>query len=360
MLRDLKIDLLYQPLIDGPPPAHGNLHDNACKGDDVTMKHWRDIWLKNIKLCKERFGSFAEYSSGKLHAINQHKPAIVCGSGPSLKNSIAALKSNAEMDHPLLTVSCLHNFGYFEDNGFHADYYVSLDAGPIVLKDVSESRDKDPDYYWEKSKDKTLIACVMSDPELFEKWQGKIYLFGVIMPDINLHQELQAIETFKHYFSCGGNALGACLYAAKSLMGSSIIHFVGADFCFDYDDKFYSYKTSYDQVGTYIMAYDVYGIPRKTWGSYLGFKYWFDFIVCNVPGRYVNCSEGILGAYREGNIKQFEYKSLEDALLPYRAAEKVYLEKLDPQNRGRVLAKEEIRLKELFANPEYKMDIALI
>src|SRR3954466_8461900 len=115
MLREIKIDLQYQPLIEGPPPHHGDPMAIACRGDDATIKSWRETWLKNCKMNKEKFGSFAEHSVGRLHASNQHKPAIICGSGPSLRHSIDALRENSKMEHPLLTVSCLHNFGYFED-----------------------------------------------------------------------------------------------------------------------------------------------------------------------------------------------------------------------------------------------------
>lgn len=360
MLREIKIDLQYQNAIPGPPPAQGDLHQNACRGDNATIAHWREAWLKNCQANKERFKSFAEHSVGKLHGLNRNKPAIICGSGPSLKHSIEALKENAEMEHPLLNVSCLHNFGYFEDNGFHADFYLSLDAGEIVLKDVFESRDKSPEHYWEQTKGKKLLASVLSPPKLFDLWQGEIYLFHTIIPEPTLHAELQAIESFRHYFSCGGNALGACFYAAKCLMSSDLIHFVGADFCFDYDDKFHSYATAYDKPGGYVMMTDVFGMPRKSWPSYLNFKFFFDWVACNIPGRYVNCSEGLLGAYKEGNIQQFQYMSLKDALLPYKAAEKVYLERRDPQNPSNLISKDEIRLRELFADPTFKFEMALI
>lgn len=359
MKRQIEIDLQYQPLIEGPPQKPEQLHQTACRSDKATIEAWKDIWLKHCKAAKERFGSFADHSVGKLHGINRNKPAIICGSGPSLKHSIEALKINAAMEHPLLNISCLHNFGYFEDNGFHADYYLTLDSGDIVLSDVFEGREKAPEHYWEQTKGKKLLASVMTSPALFEKWQGEIYLFHIIIPDVALQKQLQEVEQFKHYFSCGGNALGACLYAAKALMSSDIIHFVGADFCFDYDDKFHSYPTHYDQPGYYERVVDVFGLPRKTWPSYQNFKCWFEWVACNVPGRYVNCSEGSLGAYIGGNIKQFQYMSLADALLPYQAAERVYLLRSDPQNPSVVLSKDEIRLKELFADSKYPWDVAI-
>lgn len=360
MLRTIEMDLLYQPPIDGPPVPKGtSLFNMAASGDQQTVEKWRDIWLKNTKASKERFGSFADKSVGKLYGINRMKPVIICGSGPSLKHSLKALKDNAACEFPVMNVSCLHNFGYFEDNGFHADYYASLDSGEIVVDDVFEGRDHPSEYYWEKTKGKKLLATVMSPPKLFDLWQGEIYLFAVMMPDFNLQKELQSIEKFTHYVAPGGNALGGCLYLAKAVFCSEAIHLVGADFCFDYDNTFHSYKTHYDAPGGYIIWPDVFGNMRKTWQSYLNFKFWFDHIACNVPGRYINCSEGLLGAYREGNIRQFTYMSLEDALKPYKIMERVFVEHLDPFTR-QATKKEEIRLKDYFANAQFDKDMALM
>jgi hypothetical protein len=358
MLKTINIDLQLQPLIDHPPQTSQEIYNKAASGDDATIHAWRETWIKRKKEAKEFFGSLGSKSAGVLHGINRHRPAIICGSGPSLKTSIPALKENQAAENPILTISCLHNFGYFEDEGIHADYYLSLDAGDVVLNDVHEGRKHLPGYYWEKTKEKKLIACIMTPKELFEKWQGEIYLFHVMIPEIKLQNDLQSIERFAHYFSCGGNALGACLYAAQCLMGSHVIHFVGADFCFDYDDKFHSYSTHYDQPGNYIRWPDIYGIPRKTWASYFNFKCWFDWVAMNIPGRYVNCSEGILGSYPTGNMKHFEYMPLEKALIPYLATERVFLEKRNPD--GSMISKDKISLKELFADPQYPQDLALI
>lgn len=358
MLRTIDIDLLYQPPIDQPPPQTGNLYDNACRGDNATVNHWRDTWINNYKAAKDHFGTFADKSVGRLYGINKHKPAIVIGSGPSLKHSLEALKENAKSDTPVLTISCLHNFGFFEDEGIHADYYLTLDSGKIVLSDIYEGRKEKPEYYWEKTKGKKLLAIIPSDIELFQKWQGEIYLFNCMIPDMGVMQEYNKIERFAHFMSCGGNALGACMYAAKAIMGSNPIMYVGADFCFDYDNTFHSYKTHYDAVGNYVMWPDVYGIPRKTWHSYLNFKYWFDHIALTVPGTWISCSEGTLGAYMNGNLSCFKYMPLKAALTQYTIADVVYLEEREARTDAEK-SKEPLYLKDLFANPNYEKDITL-
>lgn len=356
MLKTLEIDLTYQALIDGPPAREGNLHNRAASNDNATVNAWKDIWVKHSQANKIRFGRFADHSIGKLYGINKMKPAIICGSGPSLKNSIEALKENALSETPLMVVSCLHNFGFFEDEGFHADYYLTLDSGTIVIDDVYEGRKEKPEFYWEKTKGKKLLATVMTDPKLFELWQGEIYLFNVSIPETETSQRLNEVERFTHYVSCGGNALGGVFYVAKSIFCSDTIHFVGADFCFDYNNQFHSYKTHYDTVGHYVTWPDVWGIKRKTWQSYLGFKFWFDWVVTNVPGNYVNCSDGLLGSYPEGNIRQMKYMTLSEALRPYRQMDWVIRQKVDVVS-GHVLERERLELKDFFQNPEYPIDL---
>ena len=355
MKRTIEIDLVYQPMIEGPPPRMGNLHEKASTGDNLTCDKWREIWIKNYEFADKRFGDFGPLSIGKLYASNRYKPAIIIGSGPSLKESIKGLQLNKKLEVPLVTISCLHNYGYLQDENCHADYYLSLDSGSVVIEDVSESRVKKPRSYWKSTKDSILLASVASDPLLFEKWKGKIVLFNSLIPDAVVKNRYEEIQPFHHYVSSGGNALGACLYVAKAIFGSDPIHMVGADFCFDYGGEFHSYKTHYDEPGQCVYWPSCFGIQRKTWPSYLNFKFWFDHIACNVPGRYINCSEGLLGSYSEGNIRQFSYMSLEDALIPYRMTEKVGLEIVGEPEKGI----QDLYLKDLFSDSRFKQDVII-
>ena len=333
----------------------GDLYKQACVGDKVTIDSWRDVWIKNYKDAKDHFGEFASKSYGNLYGASRQKPCIVIGSGPSLKNAIPALKKNAESENPVTTISCLHNFGLFEDNGFHADYYLSLDSGGVVIKDVSESRNNDGGFYWEKTAGHKLIAYVASDPRLWGLWKGDLYLFNSLIPDPKLMQEMKAIEHFSHYMSSGGNAGGACFYTAKAVLCADPILFVGVDMCFDYDNTFHSYKTQYDTLGNYIQWWDVYGMPRKTWNSYLNFKFWFDDRVMKIPGNYINCSEGLLGAYREGILRHYKYISLPDALIPYQSNDTLTLEQRDSSSQ--VESRRDFKVKDYFANSQYEHDL---
>lgn len=310
MSRKAEIILEYQNYIENPPIAPQQLYGSACSNDTITINSWRDTWLKNIRANKERFGNFKDHGLGKLFGTLKHKPAIVAGSGPSLKVNGLSLKDR----HGITLLSCLHNFHFFEDNDVFVDYYVSLDAGPIVLEEIAEGGSKSEAEYWEKTRGKKLIAYIGSDPRLFEKWQGEVYFFNAPIPEKTFMDELRQIECFNTYVSNGGNVLGACLYIAKGIMGANPIAFVGADFSFSYDKKFHAWDSKYDKsLGIVIKMVDVYGNKVLSWQSYANFKNWFDWVALQVPGIYINCTEGgTFGAYPDGNlmaVKQMELRN---------------------------------------------------
>lgn len=315
-----KVVLEYQPVLWTPPVPPTQLYQNACSNDARTIDHWREKWISNIKANKARFGSFKEHSAGKLFGAHKHKPTILAGSGPSLKRNAHLLKDRKG----ITLVSCLHNFHYFEDLDLAPDYYCTLDAGEVTIEEVTEGGTKSEEEYWARTKDRKLVAYIGSSPKLLAKWQGEIYLFNAPTPDQSLTKEIDEIEKFNLYFSNGGNVLGACLYLAKAILGSATIIYVGADFSFGYPEieennaqfRFHSWKSKYDEkMGKTQRVTDVYGNKVHTWPSYYNFKHFFDWVSLNVPGDYINSSEGgCLGAYDSGNLFSFRYMDLKDSL----------------------------------------------
>lgn len=311
-MRKAEIYLEYQPLIHEPPVTPGALYQNACENDERTVDHWQHIWLANITANKSIFGSFGENSIGQEFNKFRYQPAIIAGSGPSLKVNAAELKNRGQI--PL--ISCLHNFHYFEDLELAPEYYVTLDAGPVTIEEVTEGGSKPTLEYWEKTKDRTLIAFIATDPELLKKWKGKILFYNAPLPRPDLVTKIDAVEKFNCFLSNGGNVLGGCLYFSKAILGTSQTIFTGADFSFGYDRKFHSWDSKYDKVmGRTIRVTDIYGNKVHTWASYYGFKQYFDSVPLRVPGIYYNCTEGgCLGAYPEGNLAAFKYMDLKDCL----------------------------------------------
>lgn len=309
-MKKVEVFVQYQNLIDEPPVPREVLYNQACSNDQTTVESWRPVWIKQTKENKETFGSFKDHGIGRLWGKHQNLPIIVAGSGPSLKNNAHLLKDRGNI--PL--VSCLHNFHYLEDLGCPADYYVSLDAGPVTIEEVYEGGSKSQDEYWALTADRTLLCFIGTHPDLLKKWQGEILFFNCPIPDETIDKELDEIEVFSSYVSTGGNVLGACFYIAKGYLGASTVIFVGADFCFSYDHKFHAWDSKYDKnLGHCMYLTDVYGIKRVTWRSYANFKAWFDNRALSVPGHYINASEGgCLGSYPEGNLSCFKYMDLAD------------------------------------------------
>lgn len=317
--RKIELVLEYQQYIEHPPIQPKSLYGNACQSDAITIESWRKLWIENTLANHKYFGSFKDKSLGKLYNINKNKPAIIIGAGPSLGYNGEHLKENKD----ILTVSCLHNYHYFVDREVKIDYYVSLDAGEVVLEEISEGGKKTAQEYWDSTKDKKLIAFIGSNPELFKKWQGEIYLFACPIPDQAYIEAVGGTEQFNVYVSNGGNVLGACLYIAKAFFGSNPIAFMGADFCFSHNTgegrKFHSWNSKYDaKIGSVMFGSDVFGNRVLSWPSYRNFKCWFDWVSLQIPGIYYNCTEGgMLGAYPEGNIMSIRQSTLKDFLSMY-------------------------------------------
>ena len=313
MSRVDEILLNFQPYIMQPPISPEAAHKQAAKADEATISHWRDTWLRNIKANKETFGSFAEKSVGKLFESAAGQPAIVAGSGPSLKHSIRRLKARPKC---MKLISCLHNFHYMEANEANVDYYVTLDAGPLTIKEVSEGSGKTEEECFAMSEGKTLIAYIGTQPELLRKWKGDIFFYNAPIPSEELHKEIAQIEPFHVFIESGGSVLGTCLFFSKGFLGCQVTTFVGADFSFSNTAKtqFHPWESDYDKdIGQCIHVVDVFGNRCQTWASYYNFKLWTEVVAQRVPGIYINASEGgILGAHRDGNLIHIKQMWLDD------------------------------------------------
>jgi hypothetical protein len=334
-MRKAEIQLEYQPYIDFAPQSPQELHAQACSNDETTVNSWRKTWEKNVLANHEKYGSFSEKSIGSLYGHDHMKPVLIVGSGPSLKHNVKELKNKED----ITVVSCLHNFQCLEDNEVPADFYVSLDAGDITVEEVYEGGSKTEEEYWNLTKDRTLLCYIGTSPKLLEKWQGKVLFFNAPVPDHAFTQFVDDVELFNTYVSSGGNVLGACLYIAKSYLGASIVGFLGADFCFSYDNKFHAWDSKYDaKMGTVLRVTDIFGIPVKTWRSYYNFKGWFEYVALNVPGLYFNCSEGgTFGAYKEGNLRCITQMPLKEFLRQMTMYSEIKEQALNPKTKEKKL-----------------------
>jgi hypothetical protein len=324
----VEMTLAYQSYIPSPPVSSPDvLYDRACSNDAATISSWKAQWLAQVETNNSRF-KFEDNSMMQEFGKNAYKPCIVAGSGPSLKKN-AHLLADRGTRGDISIVSCLHNFGYFVDMGIDADYYVNLDAGNITIPEMSQGGKHSEEFYWERTEGKTLLTVIHGNPELIQRWRGKILFYNVVAADQDYIESIRKITKFGDCFNVGGNTLGACMYMAKAILGSSIIGYVGADFSFSYTRKFHPFDSPYDNQFSGVVPWtDIYGNRVWTWRSYLNFKYWFDYIACGgkngLEGIFFNCTEGgILGSYTEGNILQIRQSTLSSFLNTFNAYRKL-------------------------------------
>lgn len=313
--------LTFQQTVDAPPVTKSELNGMSTRNDAVTITAWRKTWLDQARRNVKNFdisGNASISESGKYSC----RPVICAGSGPSLKKNVDVLAKHKPEGIGL--VSCLHNFSYFVDKGIKADCFINLDAGPLTITEVSQGGKHPEDYYWDASKDHTLIAGLVSHPDLVGRWKGKILWFDAPVPDeAYMKEREEIIPGFKNFYSVGGNALGASYYHARAILGGMPIAMIGADFAFDYMHKFHSWDSPYDEQFSGVMpCVDIFGNRVFTWQSYYNFAQWFAFQSMggsgNNPNIMINCTEGgILGAYPTGNIRSIIQMSLYDFLTMY-------------------------------------------
>lgn len=318
--------------IDAPPQGMQGAWSACTNNDDITVKSWGPQWTYQIAENAKNY-DMAANSCMSEHGKCGMKPCILAGSGPSLRTSIEVLKDKepAKGRGNIPIVSALHNFQYFEDNGIMTenDYYVNLDAGDITVRELSEGGKQNVEWYWERTKDRTMVCVVNAHPDLLRRWKGRILWFGVpsatheMFADVKKHIDFGKIPAF----NVGGNVMGAALYFARAVLGCSIPIFIGMDLSFSYDKKFHAWDSHYDDKFSGVMpCYDIFGNRVWTWPSYWGFKNWFDYIVSGGQGGnaqlWINATEGgIMGAYAQGNIKQILQFDLKTALALFRTYE---------------------------------------
>lgn len=329
-IKTIEMDLEYMNLIQNPPQTPQDMYSQAASNDRITCDTWRRPWIDQKHQNSKKYGPLGQKTIAPLFNKYKNQPCIVVGSGPSLAKNVHLLKNHVVKDVDgkdrelswdeigIPVISCLHNFHYLVDHGAHVDYFVTLDAGPVVTEEVWEGGLHEPDYYWEKTKDYTLLAYVSTHPTLLEKWQGKVMFFASPIPALDIYDEMQKDDPVYTLISSGGNVLGACVYIAK-IMGCNPVIFTGADFCFSYTKQFHPWKSKYDgKLGHAFRAIDVYGNKVLTWQSYFNFAQWFNWLCMTIPGIYVNCTEGgIMGCSQDGILMQTNPMDLSRALKMY-------------------------------------------
>lgn len=312
--NSVQMMLAFQPYVTQAPINKEQQWDQACSSDKKTSEAWSDTWLKHIEQNVNEHEADTR-TVGDMFGDFAYKPCLCVASGPSLKRNFHMVK---ELPEDIPVISCLHSFHKFIDTGTRCDAFVTLDAGDIVLTEMSEGGQHPEQYYWDATADHTLVAGLVTPPELIKRWKGKVRFFNATIPDEVFMNRMPKITKNQWVYSVGGNTFGAAMYHAAWVWGCRELALVGADFAFDYMHQFHAWDTPYDQqFSGLVPCTDVYGNRVYSWPSYQNFRMWTEFQAqgsfANHHVRIVNCTEGgTLGAYPHGNVMWVQQMTLAD------------------------------------------------
>jgi len=324
----VEMTLQYSPYIEGIPLGKEAAWNNAVRNDGVTVKTWEKQWIEQTKV-NSGTHDFIKDSAYQVFEACAGRPVILAGAGPSLSRNWKDLIGDGDRSigrQDVRMVTNVHNFPFMEDRNLMRpdDFYLILDAGDICIKEMSEggAHADTPDWYWQKTENRTLVAYHGTHPDFIKRWRGPILWYTTPCASEELAKEIFKIVDISKVpgFNVGGNVMGAALYFSRAILGCSVPIFVGMDLCFSYDHKFHAWDCWYNEKFSGVIPWiDVFGNRVWTWQSYFGFKNWFDFMACggtgNNPQLWINATEGgIMGAYHEGNIKQILQMDLKSAL----------------------------------------------
>jgi hypothetical protein len=342
-----QIGLFYQALMRRPlieiVPEKGEVEHwekTFSNANGITLYSWRNDWLKNLKANLEHFKYFNRENSVKIF-FNEliNKPLILVGAGPSLEGNIEYLALAKEKGIKIMVGH--HSLMYLADKGIKPDYVVVLDAGEMW-----------DDYYaFDKMdySDVPLLADIVCNSEQLKKWPGPVKFYRSALPDncdiskfLTMEMErIVPVEEGITVIEVAGHVMGAMLGLANGLMNPNTMIFVGADYCFRNDGKFYPFDYAidkevdgkyFDKPGEMLPAppaaqgqiLDIFGNSVLSTGAYLGFKNVMDQAIKGIKIQslaqggdkdFINASEGgSLGALVEGNSKWMHYMRLEEAV----------------------------------------------
>ena len=306
--------LTYQPYVTQAPQTMQQQWDQACLADGKTSETWRDLWLDHIARNVEENDADSR-TVEDMYGDYAHLPCLCVAAGPSLKRNFHSIK---DVPEDLPVISCLHSFNKFVDEDTRCTAFVTLDAGDVVLRELYFGGKHPEQYYWDATKDYTLISGLVTPPELIKRWQGPVKFFNATIPDPRFMEIMPKTTKNTWVYSVGGSTYGAALYHAAWIWGCPELALAGADFAFDYMHKFHPWDSEYDtQFQGLVPCTDVYGNRVFSWPSYQNFRAWTEFqcqgSFAKHNIRIINCTEGgTLGAYPHGNVMWIEQKNLVD------------------------------------------------
>jgi hypothetical protein len=275
-------------------------HDTNEVISDFTIKGKQKKWLKNLKVNNKKW-DFHKHDAHSMHDMDLGDTVYIVGASPSLENNIDDLKGRKTI------FACGHILKYLLDNDIKPKFVFVVDCEEEEIEFINIG---------DKAKGITLIADICISPKVLEVWKGDVLFVKGIMHK-KMDKKIKKITSFSSEVSSGGNVVGMMTVIAWSI-GIKRIVFVGTDFSY-IGNAFYVRDelvkqnlpaTSID----FCYTYDIKGNKVNTLARLFMYKFFIDS--CSIFAEdveFINATEGgILGAYKEGNLKSIKQMSLKE------------------------------------------------
>lgn len=270
----------------------------------VTTKSREQRWDDNVRANKETYVA----GNATLRGLTAF---IVCA-GPSLEKNAEQLKEMGRLGIIICVDAALR---HLLEVGVKPDYCISIDSDGRCMKFV-EGLD---------TSGIALVCMTTASPELVQCWKGPRYWVGAngggdgklfaMSRKVKVERDLKAGEYLDPIcdvsvefpgvmatLNCGGNVSTAAASFAYEILRACKLVFVGSDFSWPNNDKFYAgghYKDMSDERKNSDRILSHPGAEDEqlnTNMSLFAFKQWHEGFASRCPNTHVNASEGgILG-----------------------------------------------------------------
>ncbi len=295
-----------------------------------------DRWLENVRANRRHFVKKQAEISGMV--------AFIIGAGPSLEKNVEQLKRIPKNSRGKI-IACDVALPFLYENNIIPDICFSLDSKDIIW-DMINSKTVD-------TSEIILVCGIMASPLMTDGWKGPKYFYlqkgtgyaSKIANDLYMTSIIYkaknnitkndniGIENLDILFSgivpsiiTGGNVSSAAYSWSNSVFNAYKIIFVGSDFSWENDEKYYMDGYHKEQGESQINTNetnrykDINGNDVYTNNTLLLFKKWHEEYASVFPNISVNATEGgIFGVEADGKkiSNSIKFMTLENSINKY-------------------------------------------
>lgn len=284
---------------------------------DNTGSHYKDLWLKNLKANKERVKERG-WAAEQLQDLHGGKAGVLLGASPAIKRQVDYLRQ-LQYDPDFVFIGITSGLKWLLDNGIKPKYCMIADADPKMMR------------FWEgldmaKTKGVTLIANVLTAPEMLDAWQGDIKFLAIYTTIAEMDKEY--MKLYHPVNGCGVLFAALCSQyntgaaVAFTIFGCRTLIFVGNELSFpskdSAKDKYYADRDDVKDSWLRKPHPDIYGNVAYTTYMFMALKLSLEDFLGRISGMgvFINATEaGIFGVTaRYGNVSWISQMRLPTAV----------------------------------------------